>query len=334
VSADIDSEFSAYLSGEQPSSPEVFEQMWQSFTNEHGANSPNNLKPVADRKKAFAKTIERIIEHNSKPSSTYKKGINKFSDMTHEEFADYFHLDDISEEQHCSATEGRQSIKKNVDEGMMPRAWDWRRHGGVSPVKNQGSCGSCWTFSAVGCLESAMMLKYGGFTSLSEQQLVDCAGDYDNHGCMGGLPSHAFEYIHHTGGISTETAYPYFAEDRPCTVDPATFALTVKGGSFNITEGDETELKHAVFEKGPVAIAFQVVSGFSDYKSGVYTSDVCKNSTDDVNHAVLAVGYGHQQGMDYWLVKNSWGADWGDEGYFKIQRGVNMCGVAVCNSFP
>jgi cathepsin H len=119
-------------------------------------------------------------------------------------------------------------------------------------------------------------------------------------------------------------------------VDPSTWALKVWGGSVNITEGDEGELKGAIYHHGPVSIAFQVVNGFKDYTTGVYTSDVCKNSTNDVNHAVVAVGFGTcpVTGMDYWIVKNSWGATWGDQGYFKIERGVNMCGVAVCNSFP
>lgn len=162
-------------------------------------------------------------------------------------------------------------------------------------------------------------MKYGTFDSLAEQQLVDCAGDYDNHGCEGGLPSHAFEYIAAAGGISTETAYPYFAEDRNCTVDPTTFALEVVGGAFNITEGDEDAMKVAVFEKGPVSIAFEVVDGFRDYLQGVYTSTVCKNGTGDVNHAVVAVGYGvDENGEAYWIVKNSWGDDWGDGGFFKI----------------
>jgi len=178
------------------------------------------------------------------------------------------------------------------------------------------------------------MIKYSDFTPLAEQQLVDCAQAFDNHGCEGGLPSHAFEYIMYAGGISTETAYPYKAVDEACAVDKSTYALDVVGGSVNITEGDEVELKSAIFEHGPVSIAFQVVDGFRDYTTGVYTSDTCENSTADVNHAVLAVGFGTEGGMDYWLVKNSWGADWGDQGYFKIQRGVNMCGVAVCNSFP
>ena len=119
------------------------------------------------------------------------------------------------------------------------------------------------------------MIKYGSFDSLAEQQLVDCAGAFDNNGCDGGLPSHAFEYIFYAGGISTEEAYPYKAVDQNCTVDPSTFALSVGDGSFNVTEGDEDELRMAVYSQGPVSIAFEVVDGFSAYTSGVYTSDVC-----------------------------------------------------------
>jgi cathepsin H len=304
--------------------------MWERFESQQGKNSPNNLKSIAYRKNIFATTVEDIISHNKASSSTYQKGINKFSDMTEEEFNAHFQLNQITEEQHCSATEETQSLMATID---APDSYDWREHSGVSPVKNQGKCGSCWTFSTVGALEAHSLIKFGSFDSLSEQQLVDCAGDYDNHGCEGGLPSHAFEYISAVGGISTETAYPYNAADNLCSVDRSTFALGVSG-SFNITEGDEVSLKTALFEHGPVSIAFEVVDGFRDYLSGVYSSDVCLNSTADVNHAVVAVGYGSENGTDYWIVKNSWGADWGDEGFFKISRGVNMCGVAVCNSFP
>lgn len=256
--------------------------------------------------------------------------------MTEEEFMSYFHFDakTATEEQHCSATTHAQSVKKGFK--TAPESYDWREHGGVSPVKNQGHCGSCWTFSTVGALEAHSLVKYGSFDSLAEQQLVDCAQAFDNHGCNGGLPSHAFEYIKYAGGISTEASYPYYAEDRNCTVDKDTFALQVKGGSVNITEGDEGELMEALFNHGPVSIAFEVVGDFRDYKEGVYTSTECKNGSADVNHAVLAVGYGKcpKTGLDYWIVKNSWGSTWGDEGFFKIERGVNMCGVAQCNSFP
>jgi cathepsin H len=331
VSANINEEFATFLNGNAPVGSEVFEKMWERFESQQGKNSPNSLKSIAYRKNIFATRVEDIISHNKDSSSSYKKGINKFSDMTEEEFNAHFHLNQISEEQHCSATEQRQSLKAKND---APDSYDWRDNAGVSPVKNQGKCGSCWTFSTVGALEAHSLIKYGSFDSLSEQQLVDCAGDYDNFGCNGGLPSHAFEYISSVGGISTEAAYPYFGVDNKCSVDASTFALGVTGGSFNITEGDEVSLKTALFEHGPVSIAFEVVNGFSAYASGVYSSDVCLNTTGDVNHAVLAVGYGTENGLDYWIVKNSWGADWGDKGFFKIARGVNMCGVAVCNSFP
>lgn len=125
--------------------------------------------------------------------------------MTDEEFFDYYN---IKAEQNCSATNRKSFGNSNAN---IPTEWDWRTFGVVSPVKNQGKCGSCWTFSTVGCVESHYLLKYGSFRNLSEQQLVDCAGDYDNHGCSGGLPSHAFEYIKDNGGLALETTYPYKA---------------------------------------------------------------------------------------------------------------------------
>lgn len=297
-------------------------------------NSPNLLKDRSDRMQTFAENLEKIIEHNSQADKTFTKGLNEMSDLTDQEFMDYYRLnkDTVREEQHCSATQGPAKDQSQVN---IPASWDWRENNGVTPVKNQGSCGSCWTFSTVGALEAHELLKYKSWTPLSEQQLVDCAGDFDNHGCEGGLPSHAFEYIStQSGGISTESAYPYYAKDRTCTVKPDTYALTVLGGSFNITEGDEVQLAESIYNHGPVSVAFEVVSDFRDYKTGVYSSTLCKNSTQDVNHAVLAVGYGTENGMPYWIIKNSWGTAWGDAGYFKIERGVNMCGIAVCNSYP
>ena len=225
--ADLNKDFSSYLHGEKEMNYQIFDKMWTAYGNEYTSFKQNSGFSESSRMNQFQLTIEDIIAHNSDPASTYMKGINEFSDMTNEEFVAHYNIkmnDGVSEPQHCSATNKRMSVAKHSLD--RDGAWDWRKHNGVSPVKNQGKCGSCWTFSTVGCLEAHAMIKYdGAFDSLSEQQLVDCAGDYDNHGCNGGLPSHAFEYIKHAGGISTEKDYPYFATDRNCTVKQDTFAL-------------------------------------------------------------------------------------------------------------
>lgn len=232
--------------------------------------------------------------------------------------------------QNCSATTNGNHKLTIVD---LPETKDWREEGVVSPVKDQGSCGSCWTFSTTGALEAAYHQAFGKGISLSEQQLVDCAGAFNNFGCHGGLPSQAFEYIKYNGGLDTEEAYPYTAEDGKCKFSSENVGVQVLD-SVNITLGAEDELKHAVALVRPVSVAFEVVRSFRFYKKGVYSSTTCGSTPMDVNHAVLAVGYGVEDGVPYWLIKNSWGGDWGENGYFKMEMGKNMCGVATCASYP
>lgn len=169
--------------------------------------------------------------------------------------------------------------------------------------------------------------------NFSEQQLIDCAHN-DNYGCSGGLPSYAFNYIR-DHGISSEEIYPYVALDDTCYFSGNMTKATTTG-PHNITAGNEDELHAALAHSGPVSVAFQVFGDFRNYESGVYTSTDCKNGPMDVNHAVLAVGYGHDTTSDlpYYTIKNSWGGSWGNQGYFAMHSGLNMCGVAVCNSFP
>jgi len=281
------------------------------------------------RRSFFALNKFRIEEHNAKNLS-YKLGLNQFSDMGFEEFSEKY----LMEEQHCSAAHSDGKLK---DDNLiyLPAAVDWRKKGIVSPVKNQGHCGSCWAFSTTGCMEAHVAMATGKMLSLSEQQLIDCAQAFDNHGCSGGLPSHAFEYIYYNQGLEMDEDYPYNAKQS----DQCTFK-EVKAAAFvkeirNITERDETGLQDAVARYGPVSIAFQVASDFHQYKDGVYDSAVCKNGPQDINHAVLAVGYdATEAGVPYWIVKNSWGTEWGIDGYFHIVRGKNMCGLADCASFP
>jgi cathepsin H len=162
---------------------------------------------------------------------------------------------------------------------------------------------------------------------------VDCAGAFDNAGCDGGLPSHAFEYIKYAGGLTTEAQYPYMAKDQSCKYQANMKSVGVEGGSVNISlsEGD---LKVALFKNGPISVAFKVMDDFEDYESGIYSNSTCPNGPMDVNHAVVAVGYGTERGMDYWIIKNSWSTKWGEDGFFRMQRGVNMCGIINCNSYP
>ncbi|CDW81400.1 cathepsin h [Stylonychia lemnae] len=333
--ANINKDFAHILDGTSAVTLDDIEVMYSKFVQQYKQQmnySPSSQfkSQTIDRKMIFAQKVQEIIKHNTAPSVSYKKGLNPFSDMTEEEFVSYYNIN-AQAEQNCSATK-RSEIPQLMGDGI-PEQWDWRDKGIVSPVKNQGHCGSCWTFSTVGCLEAHYLKRYGQFKNLSEQQLVDCASAYDNHGCNGGLPSHAFEYVKDNGGISTEASYPYQAVTNQCTVNPSSYAVGVRGGAVNISLSEE-DLRQALFNNGPISIAFQVVDGFRDYSSGVYVSSTCKNGPSDVNHAVLAVGYGTENGVNYWLIKNSWGAAWGDKGFFKMQRGVNMCGVAVCNSYP
>lgn len=285
----------------------------------------DSVEEVRRRFGIFVENLE-LIRTSNRMGRPYTLGVNEFADMTWEEFR----AQHLGAAQTCSAT-----LKGNhkVTDVVLPDTKDWREAGIVSPVKNQGSCGSCWTFSTTGALEAAYTQLTGKSISLSEQQLVDCATDFNNFGCHGGLPSQAYEYIKYNGGLDTEETYPYLGVNSICKFKPESVGVKVVD-SVNITLGAEDELKHAVGVVRPVSVAFEVVKGFRFYKSGVYTSDTCGSSPMDVNHAVLAVGYGVEDGIPYWLIKNSWGTHWGDDGYFKMELGKNMCGVSTCASYP
>ena len=268
--------------------------------------------------------------HNLNPHRTYSMSVDSpFGDVPWEEFRSTV----LMAPQECSATTmpGREEFR---GQHMIPDSFDWRERGVVSPVKNQGQCGSCYSFSSTGALEAHHSIKYGQSSLLSEQQILDCSFDFDNHGCDGGLPSHVFEYVHYQGGLESENFYPYEMKSYRCRFERSKVATrTIR--SFNITENDEESIRQIVATIGPVAVAFEVLDDFMLYSHGVYSSDKCRNSVQDVNHAVLIVGYGTDP-VDgpFWIVKNSWGEDWGEEGYFRIARGKNMCGIAVCASYP
>lgn len=303
--------------------------LFEDWTAEHW-KSYETAEEEKFRKGVFEENVAKIEQIN-KENRSWTAGLNKFSDLTWDEFQ-HFYL--MQAGQDCSATSynSKEYLAKGVEQ-PMPTSWDWRKDNKVSPVKDQGQCGSCWTFSTTGNVEAGEAIHLNEYHTLSEQQLVDCAGAFNNHGCNGGLPSQAFEYIAAAPGIMTEADYPYTAKDGNCVFDQKKAAVHVYG-SVNITRGDEVEMAEAMVMYQPISIAFEVVDDFMHYKSGTYSSKDCKGSPTDVNHAVLAVGFGTDgAGTDFWTVKNSWSKDWGNQGYFNIQRGVNMCGLSQCTSF-
>ena len=215
----------------------------------------------------------------------------------------------------------------------LPTSVDWRDHGAVTPVKNQGQCGSCWTFSATGAMEGAWALKTGKLVSLSEQQLVDCVTQ--DQGCNGGQMDDAFEYVMETP-ICSDSEEPYEARDDTCQKCSSTILFS---GCRDIPPNNQLALKEAVALYGPVSVSIEAdQSYFQLYTGGIITDKRCGTNLD---HGVLVVGYGedpttHQM---YWLVKNSWGADWGDGGYVRIARTESendpgVCGIAMQASYP
>lgn len=289
----------------------------------HHFTSPSHYVKAFD---TFSRHTEKIQQHNQKTSSSYKLSHNQYSYIPNEEFRKIF-------------TPRRFKIKSSTgpvthQSTSVPESVDWRDRGAVTPVKNQQQCGSCWAFSTTGAVEGAYYLKNGNLTSFSEQELVSC--DKVDQGCNGGEMDDAFQWIQKQGGLCSESDYPYHSgtgNSGSC----AKKCQPVKGSqvkSYVDVNATESELKAAV-AKQPVAIAIEADGfGFQLYHSGVYTGKCGTN----LDHGVLLVGYGTDNGQDYWLVKNSWGDSWGDSGYIKIERGKSQeggqCGILLSASYP
>jgi hypothetical protein len=292
------------------------------FTNEHGKNY-NGLDEFHNAFATFKSNLMMINAHNAGKSS-YTLAVNQFADMTFEEFA----KTRLGYKPNGAARSGAQFDASNITPAA---SIDWRTKGAVGPVKDQGSCGSCWAFSTVASLEGAHALANGGkYVSLSEQQLVDCSTSFGNMGCNGGLMDQAFTYlINATKGDDSESSYPYKGVDGSCAYQAASVAASIK--SFvDVKAEDEAALIAAVSSVGPVSVAIQAASDFMFYSGGIYDSTQCSSSPQTLNHGVAVVAYDAQS----LTIRNSWGASWGEQGYIRFARGKNMCGVADVASYP
>lgn len=273
----------------------------------------------------FRTNLDRIIRHN-RAGHSYSLGLNPFADQSLEELQRRF-MDRAPED--CKDPIGNYRFQG----AAVPETWDWREKGVVSEAKFQGECGSSYAFAAAGGLESHAMihLKTKEFLDPAPQQMLDCCG---SQGCKGGRPAAMFQSLQGLGGVMAEKDYPYLGQEGECAFDASKVVLKVPRGSFNITASDEAALTEAVALQGPVTVHLNVGEAFIFYRGGIYPASECSSNPEDAVFSMLVVAYGEENGKKFFVCKTSLSPFWGEEGYFRIERGVNCCGVANCGAFP
>ncbi|XP_063147044.1 procathepsin L-like [Candoia aspera] len=288
----------------------------------------------AFRRAVWEENLRMIQDHNSQADlgkHTYRLGMNHFGDLTNEE---------INQRLYCLLPDSDNVIGDNMimfkssESLQIPDSMDWRTEGGVTKVKDQGECGSCWSFSATGALEAMHFKKTGKLVSLSEQNLIDCSWDQGNGGCEGGWMHQAFKYVQKQGGINSEKSYPYdgmVIYDKNCHYDPEK-SITRCSSVGLIMENDEDGLQQAVATIGPVTVAVDTRSSkFHYYKSGIFKENW--SGKRQLTHAMLVIGYNNSS-SGYWILKNSWSTLWGEKGYMRVAKGSDQCGITQRATFP
>ncbi|XP_061378719.1 uncharacterized protein LOC133319209 [Danaus plexippus] len=287
--------------------PTLFEQFIKDYNKEYDEIEKE------ERFKIFVNNLKDINAMNER-SSNAVYGINKFSDLSKEEFVKFY--TGLKREESPSNEDHKKTDLPKSFNVTAPDQFDWRKKGVVSSVKNQRFCGSCWAFSVAGNVESINAIKTGKLIDVSEQQLVDC--DEWNFGCSGGMPLLAMSYFHKKGAMSLES-YPYVGKEGQCRYNSSKVVIRLKDYQYFIALSED-EIKEYLYNIGPLSIDIDS-SQIHHYKGGIVIKE-CQE-VKKTNHAVLLVGYGKENGVEYWIVKNSWGQNWGEKGYFRIQRGVN-----------
>ncbi|KAJ0066477.1 hypothetical protein NL108_013649 [Boleophthalmus pectinirostris] len=293
---------------------------WEMWKMKHQKNYQNKVEEV-HRRTVWEKNLMQINIHNLEESMglhTYTMEMNHMSDLTKEEAKQMYATLRIPKDLKRTTS----VLKPPAD---LPPSLDWRTKGYVTAVKDQGSCGSCWAFSVAAAMEGHLYRSTGKLMDLSPQQMVDCATTYGNFGCGGGYMEKAFQYVV-DHGLESESSYPYEGRDDTCRYNAASRVANCSGYSF-VERGNEYALQVALARIGPISVGIDADLIFY-YHSGIFSDPTCIEGR--VDHAVLLVGYGTDNGVDYWLVKNSWGTGWGENGYIRIARNKgDMCGIAT-----
>lgn len=274
------------------------------------------------RMKIFSENRRKVLEHNSTPGVSYTLTLNSFADFTLQELESrYLTPKGTGPDPHGpSKCEKVSSMETKID--PIPRQVDWEKAGKVQVVKDQKGCGSCWAFSAVGALESAYALEKGELPSLSEQELVDCSHSYGNDGCDGGYMHWAYDYVMENG-LNTEADYKYWGIRLPCRKSTSKQRYTLKKCvKVGLTTDDLT----ASLVGRPVAAGFYVNWDFWLYDTGIFNPKKCEG---DANHGILITGYSLDDNIPHYRIKNSWGKDWGENGYFRMAIGKEAKGTCV-----
>ena len=311
---------------------------WSQFSSfiERFHKNYNSLEELESRFRIFKSNLRAIILHNLDGRNNFTMGVNQFTDLTSTEFKEIY----VNGGKPMNVEVGAYGCKAfSSSASGAPASLDWRTKGAVTSVKDQGQCGSCWAFSSTGAIEGAWALSKGQLVDFSEQQLVDCAAglSYGSHGCSGGQMDGAFKYVISNGQCSL-SSYPYTSgvtkTEGSCQKCSSVARLS---SCSDVKSNDQISLKGAVAQQ-PVSIAIEADTRyFQSYSGGVLTS--ATNCGTNLDHGVLLVGYGQENGTPYWLVKNSWGTSWGENGYVKIARSdstndAGVCGIAMMASFP
>lgn len=284
-----------------------------------------STKDFWSRLSIFTENNRHINLHNSNHSKSYKLGWNNFTDIEREEFK-RLRLNTVMNVVPHKCNGYCHNVSHTI-----PDSIDWRAMGVVTNVKDQGACGSCWAFSAIGSIEGQHAISTGKLVSLSEQNLVDCTDSC--YGCDGGWPDKAMNYVITNKGLDTEISYPYEGTDESCAYNKSNSGATISK-VVEIEYGNMRALYDALGSVGPVSVAIDAESDFQFYSSGIFKSTECSKTALD--HAVLAVGYGVTLNNEkYIMIKNSWGTDWGMNGYIYFSADIdNMCGIATNASYP
>ncbi|XP_060667531.1 cysteine protease XCP1 [Ziziphus jujuba] len=301
-------------------------ELFESWMSKHG-KTYRSIEEKLHRFEIFKDNLMHIDETNKKISS-YWLGLNEFADLSHEEFKSKYL--GLKPEFPRRGPSEEFSYRDVVD---LPKSVDWRKKGAVTPVKNQGSCGSCWAFSTVVAVEGINQIVTGNLTSLSEQELIDCDTSFNN-GCNGGLMDYAFQFIVSNGGLHREEDYPYLMEKGTCEEKKEESNVVTISGYQDVPENQEESLLKALAHQ-PLSVGIEA-SGrdFQFYSGGVFNG----HCGTELDHGVAAVGYGSSKGLDYIIVKNSWGPKWGEKGYIRMKRNTGkpegICGINKMASFP